>query len=458
VAALNGTPAVLANGMVAAPKFTAIPGKDASGLVWFQDGKLFASTDLKNAEEIFDGTEAGLTERYEIAGDKILFLHSVSDGAALFSVQYDAEAGKFTAPVVLESGEGIYYEHLAAAKLGEETLYAMSRSTVEMTPDDIIRSTELTGGILKDTQDISIADVAFSRKNAAAGKALPITVTVRNDGTTAVDKLNLKVLDASGKEIASADAEAALASGASEEMTFEPVLPVDLAAAKYTVAVSAAEQDRTPDNNRAEIDLSLTDISIQTDIEYLGKSSLVSIFAQNDSNVPTRAYVHVKPNAAEEETLTLISDEIAPHTSAFWQIDAKEMLGDIYHGFVTISAESEAEDCDSSNNSVVMVLTKTGFDPAATGDIDFDGAVTLKDARLALKGYTYQMVQLEDIGLTPTQQRAADLNHNGKIDLRDSHTILKYYVYVFTEVFTGTMDEFLAQEAQEANNDGGAEA
>ena len=458
VAALNGTTAVLATGVVAAPKFTAIPGKDASGLVWFQDGKLFASTDLKNAEEIFDGTEAGLTERYEIAGDKILFLHSVSDGAALFSVQYDAEAGNFTAPVVLESGEGIYYEHLAAAKLGDDTLYAMSRSTVEMTPDDIIRSTELTGGILKDTQDISIADVQFSRKQAAAGKALPITVTVRNDGTTAADKLTLKVLDASGKEIASADAEAALASGASEDVTFEPVLPADLAAAKYTVAVSAAEQDRTPDNNCAEIDLSLTDISIQTDIEYLGKSSLVSIFAQNDSNVPTRAYVHIKPNAAEEETLMLVSDEIAPHTSAFWQIDAKEMLGDIYHGFVTISAESDAQDCDSSNNSVVMVLTKTGFDPAASGDIDFDGAVTLKDARLALKGYTYQMVQLDDIGLTPTQQRAADFNHNGKIDLRETHTILKYYVYVFTEVFTGTMDEFLAQEAQEANKDGGAEA
>ncbi len=442
-AGLSGDPVKVAEGEIASPTFAQIPGKDASGLVWYQDGKLYDSADLATAEELCGSA----TDRFAIAGDRILFVVRTEERAEIFSTSYDAEAKTFTAPVSIESDDNHYYESISMAQYGEDTLYA-ARCT-EATFDDegaLSTNTALMGGILGETADICISEPAYSSQIAEPGKELPVKVTVSNDGTTAADKLTLSITNAAGRVIASDTQDVALASGASAEVTFAPVLPADFEGAVYQINVTAADADRTPDNNKAELDLSKTDLSVEAEVSYAGDTTQVTIFARNESNVPAAAIVHIKPNSAEEETLTLFSEEIAPHTSAYWQLDSVDMLGDKYHDFVDITVTSDTADADESNNSTCVIISKSGMDPYSCGDVNLDGEVGLEDAVLALKCYTRQVALMDDLGFSSTQRRCADVNKDGSVDITDAMTLLRYYVNCVAGTVTGNFTEYLAQE------------
>ena len=324
--------------------------------------------------------QSGVTERFAVAGDRVLFLRNTENRAEVFSIRYDAEAGGFTAPVSIESGENLYYESLSVAQSGDDTLYAMRRTEATFSEEGALNTaSELTGGILGETADIRISEPEYSCAEVQAGQALPMQITVFNDGTAAADEFTLRILDAAGSELASDTQKQTIASGASGTVSFVPVLPAELTPAVYTVSVTAGESDRTPDNNKAELALDRTDLAIETDITYIGNTTRVAIFAKNQSNVPAAAVIRIQPASAEEETLTLFTDEIAPHTAAYWQLDSADMLGDIYRDFVNITVESDKADADTGNNSACVIVSKSGMDPYAAGDVNLDGAVGLED-------------------------------------------------------------------------------
>ena len=443
---LSGKVTELASGDIAAPQFTEIPGKGASGLVWYQDGGLSASVDFATAEVLCD-VQSGITDRFAVAGDRVLFLRNTESRAEVFSIRFDAEAGGFTAPVSIEAGENLYYETLSVAKSGDATLYAMRRTEATFNEEgDLDTASALTGGILAETADIRIAEPEYNYPDAQAGQAFPINVTVFNDGSTAENEFTLHISDAAGKELVSDTKNQVIASGASETIAFAPVLPAELAPALYTVYVTANEADKTPDNNKADLDLTRTDLEITTDITYFGDTTRVTIFATNLSNVPSAAVIHIHPTSAEEETLTLFTDEIASHSSAYWQLDSVDMLGDIYRDFVNITAESEIADADESNNNSCVIISKSGMDPYSAGDVDLNGKVELEDAMLALKCYTRSVAKLKNLGFSNTQMRCADVDRDGFVDVTDSMEILKYYVNNIAGNYTGSFTEYLAQQ------------
>ena len=444
-AGLTGEATALATGAITAPKFAQIPGKDVSGLIWSQDGKLCASTDLTDAEDLCSA-EYGVSERYAIAGDRVLFVENTQNKAEVFSMTYDAEAKAFTAPVSIEAGENLYYESISLAQSGNDTLYALRRTEATFDEDsNLTTSSALVGGILGETADIRISEPVFSHAAVEAGKALPITVTAYNDGTEAVDTLTLRILNNAGKEIATDTKEVALTSGASAEVAFAPVLPASLEPSVCKIYVTAGGNEKTPDNNQAELNLAKTDLSVETDITYVGDTTRVAIFARNESNVPTAAVVHIQPASEEEETLTLFSEEIAPHSAAYWELDSADMLGKKYRDFVNIRVESEAEDVDDSNNTDCVVISRSGMDPYAAGDVNLDGEVGLEDAVLTLKCYTRQVALLDDLGFSSTQRRCADVDKDGSVSVEDAMILLKYYVNCVAGNVTGSFTEYLAQ-------------
>lgn len=440
---LSGETLKLAAGQIDAPQFAKIPGRDVSGLVWYQDGSLYASEDLTKAEVICSSEDCFISNRFAIAGDRILFLSNVSDASALFSTQYDAETKKFTAPVCIEAGENLYYESLSLADVSGETLYAMARTTVENSGEHPAYATSLTGGVLCETEDIRLAEAAFSVSSLEAGQKFPIRTQISNDGTVPVESLTLRILDEAGNEVAADTKAAKIISGNTETVTFEPMLPKLPAATVYTIAVSTSGSDRTPDNNAAELDLTKTDIAVSTDLTYIGDKTLVTIYATNRSLVPASASIRIRPEQAEEDTLTLYTNEIAPQTTVLWQLDAEDMLGGIYRDLVHITAKTDIEDAAPESNSDYVLISDSGMDPFKIGDINLDGKVDLEDAMLALNSYTRIITELPDTGLTYSQEQSADVDQNGSIDLMDAMTILEYYAGCVAETAPADFREFL---------------
>lgn len=454
VTGLSGETKKIASGAVSAPQFAKIPGKDASGLLWYQDGGIYASLDQEKAEEIISGEDCSISERFAIAGDRILFLANTDNASALFSTRYDAASGSFTNPVCIESGENTYYNKLSLADVNGETVYVMARTEKDSRAEAGRSSTALVGGVLGETADLRIGETAYAYSAVKAGQALPMTADVWNDGTETVNAVTLNIQDGSGNVIAADTKEVQIPSGLGTEVEFAPVLPETLAPAEYTVSVSAAETDRTPDNNTAKLDLTKTDLAVETSISYVGDSTFVTILVSNLSDVPASAVVTVRPQSAEEETVTLFSDPIAPHQSAYWRLNAEDLLGDIYADIIEVLVEADTADGDESNNRDSAFIAKSGMDPYKTGDINLDGEVELEDVMLALKCYTMQVANRKDTGLNDWQQNAADVNRDGTVDVIDVMTILKYYVFTVAGKAPASFTEFLENEQKEQN--GGA--
>ena len=464
VTGMDGKGIVLAQGRISAPQYTEIPGIPGSGekgLVWYQDGSISCAPDLKTASVLLDGTDRFLTDRFITDGDRLLFTEAQENGNALCAAVWNAEAKRFESPVVLTSDDGSYLEHLTSANVGGETVYAAVKSAADITEDGVSLTSSLVSAAVPAKHDLTLAKAVFDDSEAAPGKALPLMLTVRNAGTSAAEKLTAAVTGEDGKVLMTASAEEAVHPGETLDIMFAPVLPEDFAPGKYTVTLSDGSEELTPEDNTAELDLSCTDLSVMLDREYSGDRTLVTIMVTNESCVPAAAMVHIRPQDAEEDTMTLISEEIAPHESAFWTIDSEDMLGENYHGFVRVTAESDIPDRDEQNNGEWTALTKGGFTPVSLGDVNMDGAVDLKDALYVLKIFNFIMNDTEpdDMPFSTVQRKAADVRGTGNISAADALMIQRYYNYCMMEEAEITLSEYLELLNQQKNEtNGGAQS
>ena len=455
VTGLDGKGTVLAQGRISAPKLTEIPGSGEKGMVWYQDGSLYASADRKEASLLLDGTDRSLTDRFLTDGDRLLFTEAQENGNALCAAVWNADSKRFETPVVLT---GTYLEHLTSAKIGEDTVYAAVKSTAEITEEGVSLSSSLVSAAVPAKRDLTLKNAEFDYAAAAAGKALPMNLTVRNAGTASTEKLTVTVKDADGTVITSDTADAVLHPGETQTLAFAPVLPESFAPGSYTVTVSDGSEDAAPEDNTAELDLSRTDLVLELDRECSGNETFVTIAVTNESCVPAAAMVHIYPQDAEEDTLTLLSEEIAPHETAFWTVNAADMLGDVYHGFVRVSAEADVTDRNEQNNGSWIALTNSGFEPVVLGDVNLDGKVDLKDALCVLKIFNFIMNETEpdDMPFTITQRKAADVRGTGDISAVDAQMIQRYCNYCMAEDVEITLPEYL--EIYRNQKNGGAQS
>lgn len=443
--ALDGTTTVLQEGTVSAPQFAAAPDNNEKGIVWYADGALNISKNISEYRTIYDGTVTGLTDRYYINGNQIMYLHSTGNGTGLYSVSYVNEDEGFTAPVCVEANEGVYYDNLTMANLNGDLLYAMTATTTA--EDDLLNlNTALVGGILGQTSDLRLANATYKLTSAVANQEFPMNVTVENRGTTDVTTLKLAIQTEAGLEIASATEDVTLRSGETKTVQFKPVLPEDFTPGIYTAVISTDADDRTPADNEKAIDVNMTDLSITATRDYFDDATVVTIVVKNNSNVASAAMVRAIDQTTGEETIALVSEPIEPSKAAIWQISSDDLLGSTYHGFVTLIAESEITDTNLRNNTQMIALSKNGFDPSVSGDVNLDGSVDVMDATLALQCYVASITKLKKLPLTSTQQKSADVDTNGAVDIIDATIILYYYVDCITAKREMTFTEYLSTE------------
>ena len=449
----------LASGSISSPAFAKLPGSGADGLVWYQNGALYSSADLTEGAEFFASKSVSFGDQFLISGDNLILTGREEDGTAVYTAVWDPETESFGEAIRMEGEDGAYLEHLSIAKVGDETIYTATKSAAAVGEDGVALDTALVAGTLNDKTDLTLVSAAPDYSAAAAGKALPIKAVIRNNGTLPGEKLMLSVRNENGAVIAKDTAEAALASGKTAAYEFSPVLPETFTCGTYTLELSSSKTDSNPDDNTAALALDSTDLRISVSTEYLESKTLVTIFVENESCVPASAVVHITPMKGDTETMTLISEEIAPHRSAFWVVDSADMLGDFYHSFVTVEAEASQPDFNPDNNIRHIALSKAGFDASKPGDINLDGSVDTDDAIMVLKLYTLNMIGTSDSAnpFTDTQKRSADVLGTGSVSSDDAVMVLKYYTLAQTGTVTVSFEEYL-EEAMGGTENGGAES
>ena len=423
---MDGEETVLATGLISALSYTALSKDGKKSIVWVQDGKLYTLAEDNTPVELFNLRKYGGNGNYCIVNGQILFLGTCEEKSVLYSCQYDAETKTVSAPIILsQAADETNYAMMLAADCGGETMI----SAMQVAAEGEYESYDVCCGTFCEHDDLMLSCVSFDSALAVTDGELPISFWVTNAGTQTVDAFTVSLLDETGEVLASEKMEADLDSGYCDSYLFNAKLGTVEGPVSYTLKVETEQTDATPENNTAAVNLTKTDIAIETEMLYLGEDKTqVTLILTNNSNVATNALIEVKPQQADAPTITMLTEDIAPYTSAIYTLDGAMMLGNIYHDFVDVKVSTKVEDRNLLNNTTSIVLTNGGFYARQIGDMNFDGKIDVVDAIHALKLYASEISEMEN-NYTGVQHDVADVDRNETVDTTDAVLILQYYSY-----------------------------
>ena len=178
-------------------------GEDA--MFWYQDGnicyRLYGDT---QTHTVFADGQTDLSEfTVADAGGRTYVIWKSTDledassaedlptgRAVLYAADY--RDGAWTNPYLLTDC-GCDYIHGIHAEVDEEGRLVLTYIAVNYGEEGAVSSSEMVEQVLGGRSDAVLTDLAYDPDQASAGQPLPLTLTVRNDGTDLLDEVELSV-------------------------------------------------------------------------------------------------------------------------------------------------------------------------------------------------------------------------------------------------------------------------
>lgn len=442
VSDLEGTSYVLKQGALSGLTYSSLP-QGGKGLMWLENNAFCYSDNLNDAKVLCQPDGYLLSTSYAVHGSQIFFNGSCGDETAFYSTTYNADTASFAPPVMVADMDGTTFAQPQLLTVGNETLYAfggISYITNEEKPEEITSVGSVLCGTLTETTDVTLDDVTYSMDTVTAGKEFPATLYITNNGSKPIPFVTAALVDAEGRQYEVKEIETNLLPGENGTFEYAPLLPADYLNKAYSISITPEHEDCNPDDNALELQFRLTDLSIETFVEYDEDESFVTLIVTNNSQLPTNAAI-IAENS-QEETLRLISDEIAAGSSVVFTVDAKELLGSAKRDFVSLTVQPDIYDYNTRNNTATVLLAYDGFHDEELGDIDFNGVINSDDSTLILKHYLDTVLE-QPSELSAAQVGISDINADDTINADDANYVLLYYVSTMIGTTDQTLSDFI---------------
>lgn len=435
---MDGTTSVLDEGSIGGLTTGALP-QGGTGVMWVREGKLFASADLSTPVLLYQHTKPLMSDDYTVSGDQVFFTALSSESAQILSASYNPETKTLNAPVVISEADDSSFYSPQAIALDNQTIYTLGSLQQNDTEHEFPVTNLLLGGTIPERTDLTLSNLSYEIADAAAGKPLKIGLDIQNNGTTSISGLKAALVDAAGSEYAAIEYSETLLPGEAKTLEYVPQLPDDCMTNSYQVRISTVSEDANPDDNLISIPIAATDFSIESTVEYLDDLTTVSILVKNNGQLPSQAMVLASNSSGE--TLRMLTDMIDPGASMFYTFDGKELLGDAYRDFVTLTVQPEMQDYDTYNNKTTVILSQLGMNDEVMGDIDFNGVIDSDDSNLILKQYLSDLVGTDAL-LSQTQIYLSDINNDKTINADDANLVLLYYLETMLDNTYDSISDF----------------
>ncbi|MBR3679981.1 MAG: hypothetical protein IKL87_07240 [Oscillospiraceae bacterium] len=442
VSDLEGTSYVLKQGALSGLTYSSLP-QGGKGLMWLENNAFCYSDNLNDAKVLCQPDGYLVSTSYAVHGSQIFFNGSCGDETAFYSTTYNADTASFAPPVMVADMDGTTFAQPQLLTVGNETLYAfggISYITNEEKPEEITSVGSVLCGTLTETTDVTLDDVTYSMDTVTAGKEFPATLYITNNGSKPIPFVTAALVDAEGRQYEVKEIETNLLPGENGTFEYAPILPADYLNKAYSISITPEHEDCNPDDNALELQFRLTDLSIETFVEYDEDESFVTLIVTNNSQLPTNAAI-IAENS-QEETLRLISDEIAAGSSVVFTVDAKELLGSAKRDFVSLTVQPDIYDYNTRNNTATVLLAYDGFHDEELGDIDFNGVINSDDSTLILKHYLDTVLE-QPSELSAAQVGISDINADDTINADDANYVLLYYVSTMIGTTDQTLSDFI---------------
>ena len=337
---------VVKEGNVSGIKFRTSPESGNGELFWYQDGTIQSTDNLTVCKKVIASDNQTLTNEFDLIGDKLIWIAADSEQSSnLYGCKYDTESGTWGNAVAYSNQEN-YLENMTIANCKGELLVAANCNRVSIASEDTTTSVNcLVWGTISDVENLTLHTVTFSQYDALKQGDLPITVSVTNNSSNAIDTVTVQILDAKQKVIHTETFDQHLEAGETAELVTNLNIGADFEYGVYTVQVTSdAIDDIDLSDNVAQIDLQFSDVAVtasQTD------ASSIKVDLKNNGNRAANGTLTITNSSG-----TVLSEDLPPisagETYSYTLDTTKVKPGDL-----TITFVSE-EDYITIDNSVVI--------------------------------------------------------------------------------------------------------
>ena len=337
---------VVKEGNVSGIKFRTSPESGNGELFWYQDGTIQSTDNLTVCKKVIASDNQTLTNEFDLIGDKLIWIAADSEQSSnLYGCKYDTESGTWGNAVAYSNQEN-YLENMTIANCKGELLVAANCNRVSIASEDTTTSVNcLVWGTISDVENLTLHTVTFSQYDALKQGDLPITVSVTNNSSNAIDTVTVQILDAKQKVIHTETFDQHLEAGETAELVTNLNIGADFEYGVYTVQVTSdAIDDIDLSDNVAQIDLQFSDVAVtasQTD------ASSIKVDLKDNGNRAANGTLTITDSSG-----TVLSEDLPPisagETYSYTLDTTKVKPGDL-----TITFVSE-EDYITIDNSVVI--------------------------------------------------------------------------------------------------------
>ncbi len=341
-----------------APKFAAIGGADS--LLWYANGNIFyiSSADGSVNTVFADNNAIGIGNNFYVINDDLgnarivwtaLPADKNIDTMTVWATDYCNET--WTGVYPLLETNSLMTSALSGYTVGDRSYIAYLR-TKEISADSQL--TDLCVNMAAPVMDIGLLAVDYDFEAVIPGAALPLKITVQNNGGLPVDNIAVDVDGEPLTGISVADLDIG------EIKTYEVVgfvVPSDLTGLQTVTAKVNVAGDVKESNNANDFKIGYTDISVTANRVLVNGSDWVNIIVKNESAIPTDVTLTALANNAEGAVLFKRSFSALAKENAqtvLLPLAELETKGDVRAIYVVIAAEKE--EVFHTNNTDLVYL------------------------------------------------------------------------------------------------------
>ena len=341
-----------------APKFAAIGGADS--LLWYANGNIFyiSSADGPVNTVFADNNAIGIGNNFYVINDDLgnarivwtaLPADENIDTMTVWATDYCNET--WTGVYPLLETNSLMTSALSGYTVGDRS-YIAYLCTKEISADSQL--TDLCVNMAAPVMDIGLLAVDYDFEAVIPGAALPLKITVQNNGGLPVDNIAVDVDGESLTGISVADLDIG------EIKTYEVVgfvVPSDLTGLQTVTAKVNVAGDVKESNNANDFKIGYTDISVTANRVLVNGSDWANIIVKNESAIPTDVTLTALANNAEGAVLFKRSFSALAKENAqtvLLPLAELETKGDVRAIYVVIAAEKE--EVFHTNNTDLVYL------------------------------------------------------------------------------------------------------
>jgi len=411
---LNGNSKEVKSGTVSNPTFAVLPGKANNSLIAFADGNI-SVYDGNNSSYLYGNIPSGLTDKFVVLSDKILFLGATDESSNVFSLVYDESTDTWSDSVQITE-QKLYIDSFAPFNLSGNTVIPMVRKDVTISEEQIDDVSELCWIVTGEKTNLAVNDISYESEKVIPLSNLPLSIDVTNNGDRKIESVNVKITDKNGtiKTIENISTEI----NPSETKIITANLPTEtsIVPSDYTVTVTPlGGSDCNAEDNTFDFVVGYADLSITSEEVRIGNKSYIVASIKNESYVETDGMLEVfnsNDSANSIETANIDSLAFGESATVMFPVDEKIVGSD--NGVVTLKVKSNVEESNEGNNSseTYIDLRKTVLPQSIELDKD-DFTLNVGQTEKLTATISPQEAENKDVTWTSSNEAVATVSKDG---------------------------------------------